>query len=150
MPWRKENHLVANPAPAGATSRRRPFARGAQFDEERHRLRRQAGVGGSAFDLPGATKSTRGEERRGEEMKKKYVVFAVRYQDSRADIHTVGVSAQTADAAVRCLAENRCCLVLDVTPTEKDPQWAQERIEGYIDYDWSHREQVGPGEYPVG
>jgi hypothetical protein len=83
-------------------------------------------------------------------MKKKYVVFAVRYQDSRADIHTVGVSAQTADAAVRCLAENRCCLVLDVAPTEKDPQWAQERIEGYIDYDWSHREQVGPGEYPVG
>jgi hypothetical protein len=65
-------------------------------------------------------------------------VWAIEYINSDREKRVVAVSAESEYGAVKRLVCNRCCLVRRVEVIQdRAPGWAQRRIEGYVDHEFT-------------
>ncbi len=67
-----------------------------------------------------------------------YVTYAIRYYDCTGIDRIVGVSAQNEMNAVKRLVGSRCCNIVQIERTDIKPEYAQDRIEGFIDYTFNN------------
>jgi hypothetical protein len=70
-------------------------------------------------------------------------VWAIEYEErehgshGETVVHTVAVSAESEYGAIKRLCGNRAAIVRRVELLDRKPQWAERRVEGYIEHEFS-------------